>query len=292
MRALMKHHGLEPKHINNPPIELIKTSDANWQTGPEPAHVTASRAVLERVNGLLQGADLSLCDEAWDRIRANRKRSEDLDDEQRKHLQYLGNMTAKQLYRSFTEAWDRGGRLYGGWWMGVEKRERALIQIDGQATAELDYGQLQPTLLFAKIGRELDYDPYTVPGYPRELGKDWFMRLLNQTESKGGGYIKRAKDVPLPAGITAEEYTQLFKQHLAPITHFFGKGMGLNLQYEDSELALAVLNSLAERGIVAMPIHDSFIVKRRDEATLRSTMRECFRKIYNRDPVIRPPAAT
>lgn len=292
MRALMASHGLQPKHIHNPPIDLIKIADPHWRTGSEPPRVTRSRAVLERVNALLAKADLFLCEEAWERICAKRKPAEDLTDEERKHLQYLGNMTAKQVYRSFTETWEQGGRLYGGWWMGVERGERRLIQIDGEQTAELDYGQLQPTLLFARVGGALDYDPYTVPGYPREVGKDWFMRLLNQTESKGGGYIKRAKDVALPPGITAEEYTRRFKQHLAPICHFFGKGMGLTLQCEDSELALAVLDTLAGQGIVAMPIHDSFIVKRRHEETLRSTMIECFRQIYGFDPVIKPPPTT
>ena len=106
------------------------------------------------------------------------------------------------------------------------------------------------------------------------------MRLLNRESHRGGRYIRRAGEVPLPDGITAPEYTALYKEHLAPVKHLLGEGMGLALQREDSQLALAVLGALANEKIVALPVHDSFIVKRRHGELLRTTMGDKFTNTY------------
>ena len=280
LRDLMRAHGLDPEFVRNPPRDLIELKEGGLSPPPEPSAITESRAVLERVNTLLAGANLCLPDDAWERISASKKPDEDLTDEERRHRQYLGDMTAVRLYRVFTRNWTLGGRLYGGWWIGVPKIERKYILIDGEPTIELDYGQLHPTILFAKVGLQLDYDPYAFGGFSRALGKDTFMRLLNRERHRGGRYIQREGEVPLPAGITAPEYTALYKAHLGPVKHLLGEGMGLGLQREDSELALAVLEATANEQIVALPVHDSFIVKQRHGELLRATMGATFTNTY------------
>ena len=196
-------------------------------------------------------------------------------------------MTAKRLFRVFTREWRLGGRLYGGWWIGVPKMERALITIDGEDTVELDYAQLHPTMLFATVGLQLDYDPYEFGGFSRELGKETFMRLLNREKHRGGRYIRRAGEVPIPHGISPSKYVERYKTHLAPVRHLLGEGMGLRLQRQDSDLALAVLHALAHQGIIALPIHDSFIVKKRDEHTLRLTMTKTFTNLYGYEAIVK-----
>lgn len=171
--------------------------------------------------------------------------------------------------------------------MGTPKLGRRRIEIDGEPTVELDYGQLHPTMLFARIGRRLDYDPYEFGGFSRELGKDTFMRLLNRTSARGGRYIRRAGTVPMPNGVSAAEYTELYKRHLSPVRHLLGVGMGLKLQREDSDLALAVLNKLSEEKIVALPVHDSFIVQAKHVEVLKSAMVDCFRSSYGFEPVVK-----
>lgn len=280
MRELMRVHGLAPECIRNPPRDLIELNGSVHVAGPEPSDVQESRPTLERINALLSAAELLLPDDAWERIAANSEREEELTHEQRRHRQYVGDLTAKRLFRVFTRGWHLGGRLYGGWWIGIPKEERRHILIDGEATVELDYGQLHPTMLFAMVGRQLDYDPYEFGGFSRELGKETFMRLLNRTSDRGGRYIRRAGEVPVPAGIDAAEYAELYKAHLAPVKHLFGIGMGLRLQRQDSDLALAVLHGLAKQQIVALPIHDSFIVKKKHADTLRQSMSDTFTNVY------------
>jgi hypothetical protein len=287
MRELMRLHGLEPEYVRNPPRDLIELKGAGLSPAPEPPAVTASRAVLERVNALLDEADLRLPTEAWQRIAASKKPDEDLTDEERRHRQYLGDMTAKRLFRVFTRNWHLGGRLYGGWWMGAPKEERRHMQIDGEPTIELDYGQLHPTMLFAKVGRQLDYDPYKFDDFSRELGKETFMRLLNRTSDRGGRYIRRAGEVPMPRGIETDEYVRRYKKHLSPVKHLLGEGMGLRLQREDSDLALTVLDTLAKDKIVALPVHDSFIVKARHKHILTITMYNAFNRLYGYEAIVK-----
>lgn len=287
MRDLMRVHGLDPEYVRNPPRDLIVLKKYRWSLPAEPSDVTITRPDLERINVLLAGTELHLPDDAWERIAATKKPVDDVSDEQRRHRQYLGDMTAKQLYRVFTRTWDQGGRLYGGWWIGVPKNERRQIQIDGEPTIELDYGQLHPTMLFAMVGRQLDYDAYKVRDFSRELGKETFMRLLNRTAERGGRYIRQEGDVPLPPDISPERYTELYKLHLEPVRHLLGEGMGLRLQRQDSDLALEILTELADQQIVALPVHDSFIVKHQHADTLRAAMMSNFRKLHGFEAMVK-----
>lgn len=287
LRELLRHHGVQARHIRNPPKDVIYLAGNLRRAGPEPAAIAESRQAVERVNELLASAELHLPEDAWQRIAEKLAPETSLTDQQRMYRQYVGDVSAKRLYRSFSENWEQGGRLYGGWWMGVPKEERRLIEIDGEATVELDYGQLHPTILFAKINRPLDFDPYEVGPISRELGKETFMRLLNRTPRRGGRYIRKKGDAALPPGITAAECTALYKRHMAPVQHFFGLGMGLRLQREDSDLALAVLAKLTAPQVLALPIHDSFIVKQRHEPLLRAAMIECFTEMYRFRPVVK-----
>ena len=283
----MALHGLKPEWVRNPPRDIIVLKGGSPAAVPEPADVQDSRVKIERLNAMLAGADIQMPDDAWERISQRDLGNEAEADEQRRHRQYLGDLTAKPLFRVFSRSWEQGGRLYGGWWMGVPKAERRFILIDGCPTVELDYGQLHPTMLFAMAGHRLDYDPYEFGGFSRELGKETLMRMLNRTSDRGGRYVRRAGKVPLPDGISASEYGERLKVHLAPVRHLLGIGMGLRLQRLDSDLAIAVLDDLAIQGIVALPIHDSFIVKAKDGHTLRATMVDAFRDTYGFEPIVR-----
>ncbi|MES2289686.1 MAG: hypothetical protein V4530_08095 [Pseudomonadota bacterium] len=285
LNELMKHHGVTAHHIRHP-LEVIRMKKSTWRTGAEPAEITSSRAVLLGTNSLLAETDIHAPEQVWADAQLE-ARTYVPTEQQRMHRKHYGDMSAKCLYRVFNERWDRGGRLYGGWWMGVSKVGRRLIAIDGSPTVELDYGQLHPTMLFAKVGKRLDYDPYQFGPFSRELGKDTFMRLLNRSSLSGGRYLKRAGRVPLPAGISMAEYAELYKQHLAPVRELLGEGMGLSLQREDSDLALSVLGQLLPRGIVTLPVHDSFIVKVQNEATLKAVMISSFSDRYGFEPVIK-----
>ena len=64
---------------------------------------------------------------------------------------------------------------------------------------------------------------------------------------------------------------QIKSKHSA-IADAFGTGAGLRLMRVDSDMAETVLLRLIGRGIVGLPIHDSFIVEERHSGILAQTM--------------------
>ena len=60
------------------------------------------------------------------------------------------------------------------------------------------------------------------------------------------------------------------------------------LQYIESNIALNILSTLYEKNIIAIPIHDSFIVQKRYEKELLNAMYNSFKKYFpDIDPSIK-----
>jgi hypothetical protein len=256
-----------------------------------PPDVAATATILEALNTLIAGASIDLPSAAWDRIIA---RHADAATKDKKEKGDAGDLSATALFRSFRYDWQHGGRLYGGWWIGVPSEERPLLTINGEAVVELDYALLHPSILFARVGAALDFDIYTLPGLEgpslRELGKDTFARLLNDTLKPGQPRninVKGKDRALLPLDVPPEAYMSRFRARLAPIEKYLLIGEGLRLQREDSDLALDVLKRMAGLSIIALPIHDSFIVQEKHGETLRKVMVESYVHHYRFKPVIR-----
>ena len=91
------------------------------------------------------------------------------------------------------------GRFHGGFWQSMPSKLRCFININNYQTVELDYGSMQPNILFAKAGAKPRFkDVYYVPFYDqekqefdpdkgifeRQLIKDCFMLLVNSKDPK------------------------------------------------------------------------------------------------------------
>ncbi|TWI60953.1 hypothetical protein LZ24_03473, partial [Desulfobotulus alkaliphilus] len=107
------------------------------------------------------------------------------------------------VHRVFNQgSWDLGGRFYGGWWQTCPKAERKTITIGdrtdpngGEATVELDYSCLYPTLLYAEKGLELSKDAYDILGFPRNEAKKAFVVAVGAKTPKGGKQALRCADL-------------------------------------------------------------------------------------------------
>jgi hypothetical protein len=286
--------GLHRRHLGwNHQVPLIRMRMPDPDVGAEPSEVLASRGLLAELNAQIAATSLDLPTDAWRRI-AERYLATPLESAE-EDRPLAGDTSATSLYRAFKGRWDHGGRLYGGWWINVPRIERARLRLAGEAVVELDYAQLHPTLLYARVGRRLDFDPYLPPGMTgasvRALGKRTFNRLLNRTPPNGQRDV-RLRATPedqsqLPRGLSFERYLTAFMARLEPIAGWFGTGEGVRLQREDSDLALAVLARLQALGVLGLPVHDSFIVAASHEAALRHAMTAGFKARYGFEPVIR-----
>lgn len=288
LRALFKACGLTRSDVGwSERRDIIILRQADPDAGQEPREVRASRTVLNALNTRLAEARIVLPPEGWARVIA-RYHTDTEEAEERLAAGEEGTL----LYRIFKRNWQNGGRLYGGWWINLPKAERRLLTLDGELVVERDYARLHPTLLFARHGEVLNHDIYRVAGFEgpevRELGKRTFNRLINRTSSAPMRLAASGSDTAqLPAGMRFSSYVAAFTEQLGPVAQWFGSGEGLRLQREDSDLAVAVLARLLDANVLALPVHDSFIVARRDEAALVDAMRQAFVKRYGFAPEIR-----
>ena len=66
------------------------------------------------------------------------------------------------------------------------------------------------------------------------------------------------------------------KRRHKPIARYFHSGVGLELQAVDAGMAETVMRELRRDNIVALPIHDSFIVQERHRGHLEEAMADAF----------------
>ena len=60
------------------------------------------------------------------------------------------NQSNKRVHRVFNESFDRGGRIYGGFWQQIGSEHRRHIRLDGQKVAELDFSGWHIALLYTR----------------------------------------------------------------------------------------------------------------------------------------------
>jgi hypothetical protein len=149
---------------------------------------------------------------------------------------------------------------------------RRCLLIDGEPTGELDFGQAHPRMLAATAGFDINRDAYEIDGLDREQAKIALNIAINAlthgsavkaiaAEFGGQGAFAKA----------AAALTAIKARHpgLAPRLH---SGAGLELQYQDARMAEAIVSRMLDRGIATLPIHDSFIVPRKNLGLLEAEM--------------------
>lgn len=219
----------------------------------------------------------------------------------------LSRNTLKRVFNN--SSFEQGGRFYGGWWLEIPKQYRPYITIDGAETVELDYSSMHLAILYIHAGLSLpDGDLYLIDGYPREIVKTVFTRSVNCNSRsdavnsilnsirkeirKAERAIRKAtteeeRQIAVNKRTEIIEYTseQLlevafrFENLHSQIASALYQGTGLELQNLDSRIANLLMLRLSEANIVALPVHDSFIVKREHEQRLLQMMITCFRTL-------------
>lgn len=198
------------------------------------------------------------------------------------------DMTSKSLHRPFNNgSFQQGGRFYGAWWVTVQKELRPQIIIDRESTVEIDYVTMNPRMLYAKEGVELDFDPYVLPGKMVQIPRKMVKAIFNQLAFGDKMPSRTPKGWKLPSHLKYKQVLQAVLDHTHVINKHYCKSMSGTLQYQDSCIAEGVLLQLADKGIVALPIHDSFVVKKNDQKTLEQVMTQVFKDATGVIPQLR-----
>jgi hypothetical protein len=171
------------------------------------------------------------------------------------------DFSRRTLVRIFANAsFKQGGRFYRAWWHNVPSEYRKYITIDKKRTAEFDFSQLNPHLLYAanykELGSEDAYDR-VLDGAHRKIVKQAFNAMVQANSP-----LKSCpNDIDLSkADISwAELRDRIIRSHKPIADHFF-KGVGNHLQFQDSCIAERVMLHFADMDAPALPVHDSFIL--------------------------------
>jgi hypothetical protein len=189
-----------------------------------------------------------------------------------------------QLYRVFNDGrFDRGGRFYGGWWIALPKADRAAITIDGQPVVELDFKAFYPRLCYdlEQVGLDESLDPYDVPELRNRVTRDALKVALNQLVAVGpGARPRKPQATRLPSRLSYKAVLAALEQQHSAIRPWLREARATELQRIDSEIAgrvLAFMTTTMKRPV--LPVHDSFVVARADEAALGEAMARSYRAV-------------
>ena len=123
--------------------------------------------------------------------------------------------------------------------------------------------------------------------YFREPNKRMLLALINGREGKHNERIKMPNKQTYQPHFSRTEIVEMLKAKHAPIARRFFTEVGIELQRLESDIALGIITNLKAKGIVCLPIHDSFIVAREYEDELRFEMKNVYKSKFIYDPVIK-----
>lgn len=183
------------------------------------------------------------------------------------------------LRRIFNNAkWQHGGRLAGGWWMGMERGERfERIRIEGERIADVDYRQLFPRLAYVRARKpQPEGDIYNVAG--DGSGRDGWKRLMNAMLFADGPLRNWPEGTlqHFPSGTKLRDAIKMLAERHAPIAHLFGGGLGFQLMRTESDMLIGIITHLASIGVTALPLHDAVLVAESKAYVAADAMQAAF----------------
>jgi len=223
--------------------------------GGLPAHVIETKKILEKYNEFINENRITI--ESPDK-----KAFRDLI---AFHCTYYG------------EDYELQSRIIGGRYQNIPKDLRKdSLRINGEKAVEIDIVESHPTILYALAGKPLKIN---------EIGKSYWLNDMEPSEIERDE-VKKAFSILLNSSsrekaIAAVRYAQnsgeisksFTPQHLVSalenrhkvISHLFYKqDVGLRCMHYEGLVVLKLLKLSAERGLVALPLHDAICISKQD----------------------------
>jgi len=200
----------------------------------------------------------------------------------------------RHLVRRFTHSsLESGGRLWGGFWMAMSKADRPrLLRIKGERTVELDFSNMIARLAYIIAEKEAPAgDQYIIPGldpasragikvvmstlfFDNNMKRDRFPKgtaklFTKKDQAKGWTYVKKA-----------------ILAHHPALKPYMDQGMGHFIQLLESQVLVNLLVRCAQRGIVALPIHDCVVVQQSQAWRVKGLMGVTIRYLFGREASI------
>ena len=225
--------------------------EREWIDYTDTSETNVMRDDMRRINAWLERASITFADDGAEPV--------DVHDRTLRRLFVIleGDLLGQRF--------DLSGRLFGGFWQGLQRQRRAGIRIDGEAVATLDYSSMFARLAYATKGVQPPAgDLYAIPGLEghRAAVKLGVNALLFDQQTRRQWPKTEEPEQRLPSGWTLARFrTALVERH--PILgDCIGTGLGFQLMHTESEIMVRVLTTLASKGVIALPLHDGIMVSR------------------------------
>jgi hypothetical protein len=198
------------------------------------------------------------------------------------------------LYRVFNnQSWSQGGRFFGSTYQQLSEEDRKKILINNSPVVEVDYSAFHLHMLYHLSNKQFDADPYALVDRPevRPILKVLCLIIINSKDKsqalrafrdeirKNYEFQKLKKIYKLDE----KELLRKFESVHIRISNYFCSGIGLRLQYKDSQLAESILKYFTKREIPCLCVHDSFIVPENHKAELIEQMKSVYKKRFGFD---------
>jgi hypothetical protein len=185
----------------------------------------------------------------------------------------------RSLHRTFNNAdWNAGGRLFGGFWMTMERTERfRAIRIAGEEIVNVDYSSLFPRMAYVRAqAAQPEDDLYDISG--DGTCRDGWKKLINALlfASKPLGAWPEDTRGDFPSGTKLKAAIGAIKLKHSAIAPLFERGLGFELMRHESDLLVSVVTALFKNGITALPLHDSVLVAKSHAGTAKDFMEREF----------------
>lgn len=166
------------------------------------------------------------------------------------------------------ERFDRGGRLWGGFWQNIAKERRHHLHIDAQRLADIDFVSMHVRLAYLRAGlTPPDEDLYAgiLPEALEARYRPAIKVCVSAMLSIEKSFSRRPRGLsePFPDGWSAKDFRGAILHRHAPIVHIFETGVGGFLMRTESDILVDALLAMDKEDIAALPMHDGLMVPRR-----------------------------
>ena len=175
---------------------------------------------------------------------------------------------------------DCGGRLFGGFWQPLSKKERLEgLTINGDTVVCLDYSQMGLKIAYG-LAKAMppSGDGYRLPGL--EANREAIKKLFNSVlfAEKPLTRLPKGLKALLPRGTGLPLAMKLIAQAHPELESLFFTGIGHRIQFIESQIIVEVLLKAFEQDITALPVHDAIVVADYDAEVAEALMLEAFKK--------------
>lgn len=179
-------------------------------------------------------------------------------------LAIIRSIADNTMLRIFNESLSQGGRLWQGWWLGINHEQRFdLIKLAGERICYVDYNALNLRLAYAIAGADYPQlgDAYIAGNGSRKAWKQLTLAMLMAREplSQYPGTLPEQAFMRDELGSSAIAACRAIAVKHPALASMWYTGIGARLQCIESDIIIAVLLQCQANGLSVMPVHDCCI---------------------------------